>query len=246
MLSDIANAVPELRSLFNEGARTLLFLPLAHSFARLIQIGVVQARATMGHTPDVKNLVADLRAFRPTFVLSVPRVFEKVYNTARHTAQADGKGAIFDRAERVAIAFSEAKDAPRGAGLALRAQHAVFDRLVYGRLRAALGGHCESAISGGAPLGERLAHFCRGVGVTVYEGYGLTETSPACNVNLENAIRIGSVGRPLPGVTVRIDDDGEILIMGDHVFKGYWNNPAATAEALDGDGWFHTGDIGDV
>ena len=246
MYSDTANAIPGLGSLFREGARTLLFLPLAHSFARLIQIGAVQARATMGHAPDVKHLVDDLKSFKPTFVLSVPRVFEKVYNTARQTAQADGKGAIFDRAERVAIAFSEAKDAPRGAGLALRAQHAVFDRLVYGRLRAALGGHCHSAISGGAPLGERLAHFFRGIGVTVYEGYGLTETSPACNVNLEGAIRIGTVGRPLPGVTVRIDDDGEILIMGDHVFKGYWNNPAATAEALDGDGWFHTGDIGEV
>src|SRR6185437_5017579 len=207
-------------SLFHEGSRTLLFLPLAHSFARLIQIGVVQARATMGHTPDVKNLVADLQAFKPTFVLSVPRVFEKVYNTAKQTAHADGKGAVFDRAERVAIAFSEARDTPRGAGLALRAQHALFDRLVYSRLRAALGGNCRQAISGGAPLGTRLAHFFRGIGVTVFEGYGLTETSPACAVNLQNALRIGTVGRPLPGVTVRIGDDGEILIKGDLVFRG--------------------------
>src|SRR6185437_10970199 len=233
-------------SLFHEGSRTLLFLPLAHSFARLIQIGVVQARATMGHTPDVKNLVADLQGFKPTFVLSVPRVFEKLYNTAKQTARADGKGAIFDRAERVAIAFSEARDTPRGPGLALRAQYALFDRLVFRKLRAVLGGNCRQAISGGAPLGERLSHFFRGIGITIFEGYGLTETSPATNVNLENAQKIGTVGRPLPGVTVRIDDDGEILILGDIVFKGYWKNDAATAEAIDGDGWFRTGDIGEL
>jgi long-chain acyl-CoA synthetase len=246
MYSDITNAIPGLKSLFHEGSRTLLFLPLAHSFARLIQIGVVQARATMGHTPDVKNLVSDLKAFQPTFVLSVPRVFEKVYNTAKQTAHAGGRGGIFDRAERAAIAYSVALDSPKGPGLALRAQHSLFDRLVYGKLRAALGGQCTRAISGGAPLGERLAHFYRGIGITVLEGYGLTETSPACNVNLDNALRIGTVGRPLPGVTERIDDDGEILVKGDHVFKGYWNNEAATAEALDGDGWFHTGDIGEL
>src|SRR5262249_45611341 len=154
----IANAIPGLESLFHEGSRTLLFLPLAHSFARLIQIGVVQARATMGHTPDVKNLVNDLKAFQPTFVLSVPRVFEKVYNTAKQTAHASGRGGIFDRAERVAIAYSMAIDTPKGPGLALRTQHALFDRLVYGKLRGALGGQCTRAISGGAPLGERLAH----------------------------------------------------------------------------------------
>ncbi|MGI5181646.1 AMP-dependent synthetase/ligase [Dactylosporangium sp. CA-152071] len=242
MLSDIVNAIPELQSLFHQGARTLLFLPLAHSFARLIQIGVVQARATMGHTADTKNLAATLQSFRPTFVLSVPRVFEKVYNTAKQRAHADGKGAIFDRAERVAIAFSSAERP----GPLLRAQHALFDRLVYGKLRAALGGQCSRAISGGAPLGERLAHFYRGIGVTIFEGYGLTETSPATNANRDTGARMGTVGRPLPGVTIRIDDDGEILVQGDIVFKGYWNNPAATAEAIDADGWFHTGDIGEL
>ncbi|SDZ06372.1 long-chain acyl-CoA synthetase [Micromonospora pattaloongensis] len=246
MHSDISNAIPMLPDLFHAGARTLLFLPLAHAFARLIQIGMVQARATMRHAPDTKNLVAELQDFKPTFVLSVPRVFEKVYNTAKQKAHADGKGKIFDKAERVAIAHSEARDTPGGPGLGLKLQHKLFDRLVYGKLRAALGGHCATAISGGAPLGARLAHFFRGVGVTVYEGYGLTETSPAAAANLQNATRIGTVGRPLPGVTIRIADDGEILIKGDIVFREYWNNPQATAEAIDTGGWFHSGDLGEL
>ncbi|MEW2143688.1 AMP-dependent synthetase/ligase [Micromonospora vinacea] len=246
MYSDIANAVPVLPNLFNAGASTLLFLPLAHAFARLIQIGVVQARATMAHCADTKNLVAELQAFRPTFVLSVPRVFEKVYNAAKQKAEADGKGGIFARAEQVAIAYSEALETPGGPGLALRAQHVVFDRLVYRRLRAALGGRCRDAISGGAPLGARLGHFFRGVGVTVLEGYGLTETSPAAAANLPTGTRMGSVGRPLPGVTVRIEDDGEILISGELIFQGYWRNETATAETISADGWFRTGDLGQL
>ncbi|MEV4657666.1 long-chain fatty acid--CoA ligase [Micromonospora sp. NPDC049301] len=246
MYADIANAVPVLPNLFNAGAATLLFLPLAHAFARLIQIGVVHARATMAHCADTKNLVAELQDFRPTFVLSVPRVFEKVYNAAKQKAEADGKGAIFARAEQVAIAYSEALETSRGPGVALRAQHAVFDRLVYRKLRAALGGRCRDAISGGAPLGARLGHFFRGIGVTVLEGYGLTETSPAAAANLPTGTRIGTVGRPLPGVTVRIDDDGEILISGDLIFQGYWHNETATAEALSADGWFRTGDLGQL
>ncbi|MEU7977508.1 long-chain fatty acid--CoA ligase [Micromonospora sp. NPDC049081] len=243
MYADIANAVPVLPNLFRPGASTLLFLPLAHAFARLIQIGVVQARATMAHCADTRDLVAQLQEFRPTFVLSVPRVFEKVYNGARQKAQADGKGAIFDRAEKVAIAWSEAQETPGGPGFALRAQHAVFDRLVYRKLRAALGGRCRDAISGGAPLGARLGHFFRGIGVTICEGYGLTETSPAAAANLPTGTKIGTVGRPLPGVTIRIADDGEILIAGDLIFQGYWKNESATAEALV-DGWFRTGDLG--
>ncbi|MEU8389221.1 long-chain fatty acid--CoA ligase [Micromonospora sp. NPDC048843] len=246
MYADIANAVPVLPNLFNAGASTLLFLPLAHAFARLIQIGVVQARATMAHCADTKNLVAELQAFRPTFVLSVPRVFEKVYNAAKQKAEADGKGGIFARAEQVAIAYSEALETPGGPGLALRAQHVVFDRLVYRKLRAALGGRCRDAISGGAPLGARLGHFFRGVGVTVLEGYGLTETSPAAAANLPSGTRMGSVGRPLPGVTVRIEDDGEILISGELVFRGYWRNETATAETISADGWFRTGDLGQL
>ncbi|MCF0095111.1 long-chain fatty acid--CoA ligase [Micromonospora sp. MH99] len=246
MYADIANAVPVLPNLFNAGAATLLFLPLAHAFARLIQIGVVQARATLAHCADTKNLVGELQEFRPTFVLSVPRVFEKVYNAAKQKAEADGKGGVFARAEQVAIAYSEALETPRGPGLALRAQHAVFDRLVYRKLRAALGGRCRDAISGGAPLGARLGHFFRGVGVTILEGYGLTETSPAAAANLPTGTRIGTVGRPLPGVTIRIEDDGEILISGELIFQGYWHNEAATAEALSADGWFRTGDLGQL
>jgi long-chain acyl-CoA synthetase len=245
MYFDIANAIPELPSLFHPGASTLLFLPLAHSFARIIQVGCVQARARMGHAPDVKNLVADLQSLQPTFVLSVPRVFEKVHNTARQRATADGKAAVFNRAEQIAIRYSEALD-KSGPGIALRAEHALFNKIVYGKLRAALGGSCRAAISGGAPLGERLAHFFRGIGLDVREGYGLTETSPVTAANFDGAVRLGTVGRPLPGVTIRIADDGEIMIKGDHVFKRYWNNEAATAEALDADGWFHSGDIGEL
>ncbi len=245
MYADIANAVPVLPNLFGPNASTLLFLPLAHSFARLIQIGVVQARATMAHCSDTKNLVAELQEVKPTFVLSVPRVFEKVYNGAKQKAEAAGKGKIFARAEAVAIAYSEALETSAGPGLALRAQHALFDKLVYGKLRAALGGRCRDVISGGAPLGARLGHFFRGVGVTVCEGYGLTETSPAASANLPSFTRIGTVGRPLPGVTIRIADDGEILISGELVFQGYWRNEAATAEAIV-DGWFHTGDLGSL
>ncbi|SBT44945.1 AMP-dependent synthetase/ligase [Micromonospora auratinigra] len=246
MYADIANAVPVLPNLFREGASTLLFLPLAHAFARLIQIGVVQARATMAHCADTKNLVGELQDFKPTFVLSVPRVFEKVYNGARQKAEAEGKGKIFDRAEKVAIAYSEALETRDGPGLALRAQHTLFDKLVYRKLRAAMGGRCRDAISGGAPLGARLGHFFRGVGVTICEGYGLTETSPAAAANLPGHTRVGTVGRPLPGVTIRIEEDGEVLISGDIVFRRYWHNDTATAEALTPDGWFRTGDLGQL
>ena len=244
MLSDISNAIPVLPNLFRPGATTVLFLPLAHAFARLIQIGVVQTRSTTLHVGDVKKLVPELQRFRPTFVLSVPRVFEKVYNTAKQKAAADGKGAIFAKAEQTAIAYSEALDTPDGAGLGLKLKHKLFDKLVYGKLRAALGGRCNDAISGGAPLGARLTHFFRGIGVAIVEGYGLTETAPAAAANIVGHTPIGTVGRPLPGVTIRIADDDEILIKGDIVFPGYWKNQQATDEAIDADGWFHTGDLG--
>ncbi len=227
-----------------EGAATLLFLPLAHVFARMIQIGVVMARGTLGHTADVKNLLADLQTFQPTFILSVPRVFEKVYNSSEQKAEAAGKGKIFHTAAATAIAYSEAQD-HGGASIGLKAKHALFDRLVYGKLRAALGGKVRWAVSGGAPLGPRLGHFYRGIGLTVLEGYGLTETTAATAVNTPGMIKIGTVGRPLPGVTVRIADDGEVLVKGGQVFVGYYNNPEATRESLR-DGWFSTGDLGEL
>jgi long-chain acyl-CoA synthetase len=243
---ELGVAVQELPELFeNEDASTLLFLPLAHVFARIIQVGAVKSRTRLGHSADIKNLVADLQAFRPTFVLAVPRVFEKVFNTASQRATADGRGAIFDRAAETAIAYSRGLDRGRPS-LAVRAQHAVFSRLVYGKLRDALGGRCEYAVSGGAPLGDRLGHFYRGIGVTVLEGYGLTETTAALTVNLPGALKIGTVGRPIPGTSVRVAADGELLFKGGQVFIGYWKNDAATAEVLEGDGWFHTGDVGEV
>jgi long-chain acyl-CoA synthetase len=239
------NADATLANVFqDEGASTLLFLPLAHVFARMIEVGVVMARAELGHTADVKNLLADLATFQPTFILSVPRVFEKVYNSSEQKAEAAGKGKIFHAAAEAAIAYSEALD-HGGPGLALRAKHAAFDKLVYGKLRAALGGRVRWAVSGGAPLGPRLGHFFRGIGLTVLEGYGLTETTAASSVCTPGMMKIGTVGRPIPGVSIRIADDGEVLIKGGQVFAGYYNNESATAEALR-DGWFATGDIGEL
>ena len=237
--------MPGLSGLFNPDGSTLLFLPLAHVFARLIQCGAVATRTRMGHTADVKNLLDDLAVFQPTFVLSVPRVFEKVYNGARQKAHAAGKGKIFDAAEKVAIEYSEALDGS-GPSLGLKLKHGVFDKLVYSKLRTVLGGKCHAAVSGGAPLGARLGHFYRGIGLTIYEGYGLTETSAPSTVNLQTALKIGSVGRPLPGVSIRIADDGEVMIHGEHIFRRYWHNDAATAEAIDADGWFHSGDLGQL
>jgi long-chain acyl-CoA synthetase len=243
---ELGVAVEELDEVFGaDDAATLLFLPLAHVFARIIQIGCVKARVRLGHSSDITRLVADLGEFRPSFVLAVPRVFEKVFNTASQRAAADGRGAIFDRAAETAIAYSRGLDKGRPS-LAVRGRHAVFSRLVYGKLREALGGRCTYAVSGGAPLGERLGHFYRGIGLTVLEGYGLTETTAAVTVNLPDAHKVGSVGRPLPGTAVRVADDGELLFRGGQVFAGYWGNEEATAEALERDGWFHTGDVGEV
>jgi long-chain acyl-CoA synthetase len=245
-LDELGTAVRILDTLFDErGASTLLFLPLSHVFARIIQVGCVMMRVRLGHTSDVKNLVKDLGEFRPTFILSVPRVFEKVFNTASQTAHAGGKGRIFDAAAETAVAFSAAQDSG-GPGFALRAKHALYDKLVYGKLRAVLGGRVQYAISGGAPLGDRLGHFFRGIGVPVLEGYGLTETTAALSANLPDDIRIGTVGRPLPGVSVAVADDGELLFRGGQVMTGYWKNPEATAAAIDSDGWFHSGDLGEI
>lgn len=245
-LVELGTATSELHELFaDDDASTLLFLPLAHVFARIIQVGCVSSRTRMAHSADITSLVADLQDFRPSFVLGVPRVFEKVFNTASQRATADGRGKVFDRAAEVAIAYSRGLDKGRPS-VAVRAQHAVFSRLVYGKLREALGGRCTYAISGGAPLGERLGHFYRGIGLTVLEGYGLTETTAALTVNLPEAQKVGTVGRPLPGASVRVADDGELLCRGGQVFVGYWHAEEATAEALESDGWFHTGDVGEI
>ncbi|MGY1844127.1 AMP-dependent synthetase/ligase [Modestobacter sp. SYSU DS0875] len=244
-LFEVRNGITLLDRFINPDGSMLLFIPLAHVLARVLQVGAVDARTVIGHTPDIADLVGDLGRFQPTFVLAVPRVFEKVYNGAKAKAEGDGKGKIFDRAAQVAVDWSRAQDTG-GPGLALRLQHALFDRLVYGKLRAALGGRCAGAVSGGAPLGERLGHFFRGLGVTIYEGYGLTETTAAAAVNHDAAIRIGTVGRPLPGVDAAIAEDGEVLLRGGIVMRGYWRNEQATREAIDADGWFHTGDLGEL
>ncbi|MEU6997577.1 AMP-dependent synthetase/ligase [Nonomuraea sp. NPDC046570] len=226
-----------------QGKSALLFLPLAHVFARVIQVVFVETGAVLGHTPNMKNVAPDLASFQPTFLLGVPRVFEKVYNGAEQKAVAGGKGKIFARAAETAVAFSKAGS---HAGLGLRLRHALFDKLVYGKLRAATGGRLSAAVSGGGALGERLGHFFTGVGIEVFEGYGLTETTAPVAVNMPGANKIGTVGKPIPGASVRIGDDGEILTKGRHVFKGYWNNDQATAEAIDEDGWYHTGDVGEL
>jgi long-chain acyl-CoA synthetase len=242
--AECGNLVERLKPLFRTGeSSVLLFLPAAHVFGRMVELAAVMAPIKLGCVPDIKNLTDELASFRPTLILGVPRVFEKVYNSARAKAQADGKGKIFDKAAQTAITYSRALGTPEGPSIGLKFKHKVFDRLVYSKLRAVLGGRGEYAVSGGAPLGERLGHFFRGIGFTVLEGYGLTESCAATAFNPWDRQKIGTVGQPLPGSVVRIADDGEVLLHGEHVFQGYWNNEAATAEAL-ADGWFHTGDIG--
>jgi long-chain acyl-CoA synthetase len=228
------------------GASTLLFLPLAHVFARIIEVGCLEAGIVLGHCEDMAGLLPDLGSFKPTFVLAVPRVFEKVYNGAEQRAIGDGRGRIFARAARIAVAYSRAADAPGGPGLGLRLEHALYDRLVYGKMRAALGGRAQYAVSGGAALAERLGHFFRGAGITILEGYGLTETTAPVSVNRPDRQKTGSVGRPLPGVAVRIADDGEVLVKGKSIFPGYWQNQQATAETFTSDGWFRSGDLGEL
>ena len=235
-------ALPEVFE--TAGGSTLLFMPLAHVFARIIEIGCLESGAMLGHWQDMGSVANGLREFKPTFLLAVPRVFEKVYNTAQQQASASpAKSKIFAAAAAAAIAWSQAQNSGRP-GLSLQARHALFDRLVYGKLRAAVGGKVTYAVSGGAPLGERLGHFFRGAGITVLEGYGMTETSAAATVNKPSRNKIGTVGQPLPGTTAKIADDGEILVRGSIVLPGYWQNETATKDAIDADGWLHTGDLG--
>jgi long-chain acyl-CoA synthetase len=239
------NSQLELPQVVKEGNATLLFLPLAHVYARFISILCVHGGIRVGHQPDTKSVAAGMQSFKPNFLLAVPRVFEKVYNSAEQKAEAGGKGNIFRKAVQVAIDYSRALDTSKGPSFGLKLQHKVFDALVYKKLRAAMGGNVEYAVSGGAPLGERLGHFFRAIGLIVLEGYGLTETSAPAMIGRPDDAQIGKVGRVLPGCAVKIADDGEILLKGSNVLRGYWKNPEATKAAIQ-DGWFRTGDIGEL
>ena len=243
-LAECGNVVQGASDLFlKPGGSTLLFLPVAHVFGRMVQIGAITAGLHLAHCGDpATRLPIDLASFKPTFVLAVPRIFEKVYNGAEAKAEAAGKGKIFRKAAEVAIAYSENLDARKFKPL-LSIQHKLFDALVYSKIRHGLGGRVEAAISGGAPLGKRLGHFYRGAGVTILEGYGLTETTAGATLNLSSQLRIGSVGRPIPGTSIKIAEDGEVLIGGPIVMRGYWQNDAANQEAFDGH-WFRSGDLG--
>ncbi|MFZ9309746.1 MAG: AMP-dependent synthetase/ligase, partial [Candidatus Nanopelagicales bacterium] len=243
LVRNVTTAVPEVFA--DRATSTLLFLPLAHVFGRIIQIAMVETGLKVAFAPDIKNLVADLAVFKPNFLLAVPRVFEKVFNSAQQKATTEGKEKIFNQAADVAIEYSRALAAGK-VPVGLKVKHGIFDKLVYKKLRNAMGGNVKWSVSGGAALGERLGHFFRGIGLTILEGYGLTETSSASTVNRPTMLKVGSVGRAIPGVTLGIADDGEVLIKGPHVFKGYWHNDKATSEAIDVNGWFHTGDIGQI
>jgi long-chain acyl-CoA synthetase len=243
-LAECGNVVEGASDLFlKPGGSTLLFLPVAHVFGRMVEIGAIHAGLHLAHCSDpVGRLQPDLASFKPSFVLAVPRIFEKIYNGAEAKADAAGKGKIFRKAAEVAIAYSQAKD-KRGFNPLLTLKHVLFDKLVYSKIRAAMGGAVEAAISGGAPLGARLGHFYRGAGITILEGYGLTETTAGATLNLTKNIRVGSVGRPIPGTTIKIADDGEVLIKGPIVMRGYWQNDGANQEVFDGQ-WFKSGDLG--
>ena len=235
-----AKAIPEV---VNTQSKTLLFITTAHIFARFIAVLSIHGGVQVGHQADTKQLLPAMASFRPTFLLAVPRVFEKVYNSSEQKAESSGRGAIFRRAAVVAIAHSKALDAGV-VPLGLRLQFAVLDRLVLSKIRAAMGGNVRFAVSGSAPLGLRLGHFYRSLGITILEGYGLTETTAPISVNIPSNFKIGKVGPPLPGVSVRIADDGEIQARGINIFDGYWKNPEETANVFDGE-WFKTGDIGE-
>jgi len=245
-LSECGNVVNGASDLFlKPGGSTLLFLPVAHVFGRMVQIGSITAGLHLAHCSDLTKLPADLASFKPTFVLAVPRIFEKIFNGAEAKADAAGKGKIFHKAAEVAIAYSKALDTKKISPL-LKLQHGLFDKLVYAKIRAGLGGRVEAAISGGAPLGERLGHFYRGAGIRVLEGYGLTETTAGATLNLTSAHRVGSVGKPIPGTTIKIAEDGEVLIKGPIVMQGYWQNDAANKEVFDSNGYFKSGDLGKI
>lgn len=240
----IEGAQDGMAEVLADGSSTLLFIPMAHVFARFIAVMSVASGVLVGHEPDTKDLMHAVATFKPTFLLAVPRVFEKIYNSAEQRAALAGRGGAFKAATDVAVAHSEALAAGR-VPLGLRVKFALFDRLVYSKLREAMGGRVQYAISGSAPLSPRLAHFFRSVGVLILEGYGLTETTAPATVNRAAEVKIGTVGRALPGVEIRIADNGEVLVRGVDVFDRYWNRSDATDEAFV-DGWFHTGDLGEL
>ncbi len=239
------NAAAELPELVNDRQNSLVFLPMAHILSRYVSVMAIYAGIRVGHLGDAKQVAKVLPDFKPTFLLAVPRVFEKVYNGAELRATAAGKGKIFKLAAETAIDYSKSLDSAKGASLGLKLRYKLFDKLVYSKLRAAMGGNVRYAISGGAPLGARLGHFFRGIGLIVLEGYGLTETSAAAVIGRVAWQKIGKVGRALPGTGIKIADDGEIWLRGINVMRGYWRNEAATREAFEGD-WFRTGDIGEL
>jgi len=239
------NAMLELPEVLVPGRSTLLFLPLAHVFARFVEVLTVHAGVKVGHKSDAKDVGPAMVSFHPDFLLAVPRVFEKVYNAAEQKAEAGGKGDIFRKAAMVAVNYARTKEEKGAAGLSLTLKHAIFNILVYGKIRAAMGGQLRYAISGGAPLGSRLGYFYAGIGLTVLEGYGLTETTAPAMIARPSQIKIGKIGRTLPGCGVKIADDGEIWLRGNNIMRGYWRNPTATKETFDGD-WFKTGDIGEL
>ncbi|MBW3620618.1 MAG: long-chain fatty acid--CoA ligase [Actinobacteria bacterium] len=242
---DAVQSLKVIHELVQPGDSQLLFLPLAHVFAKILTLSSIETGAKVGFATSIDKLQEELPIFQPTFLAAVPRVFEKVLAGAQQKAAADGKGSIFDKATDIAIQYSR-EEQDGSVGLGTKVKHTVLDKLVYGKVRAAFGGRLRAAVSGGGPLGERLAHFFNGVGVQIYEGYGLTETSPVLTCNSPAQWRIGTVGKPIPGTTVRIADDSEILARGGQIFQGYYNNEEATREAVDEDGWFHTGDLGSL
>jgi long-chain acyl-CoA synthetase len=239
------NAQAVLPQVVCPGGSTVLFLPMAHVFARFVSVLCASGGVLVGHQPDAKNVAPAMQSFHPTFLLAVPRVFEKVYNSAEQRAEGAGKGKIFHTAAETAIAWSMALDTKKGPSVGLTIRHKLFDVLVYKKLRAAMGGQVKYAISGGGPLGARLGHFYRAIGLIVLEGYGLTETTAPVTIGRPDNLKIGKVGFPLPGCGVHIADDGEIWLRGTNVLKGYWNNVDATKSTFDGD-WFKTGDIGEL
>ena len=230
--------------LWGDNVRLLLFLPLAHVYARCLQLLSLAGEGVLGHTPDARTLLPDLQSFAPSYILAVPRVLEKIYNAADAKAGSGAKLKLFRWAAKVAIAYSRALDTPQGPSGSLRRAHAVADRLVFRKIRGLMGPNARFIISGGGPLGQRLGHFYRGLGLVILEGYGLTETIGPVSVNTDWLNKIGTVGPPVCGNEIRIGEDDEIQVRGLGVFSTYHNNPSATAEAFTADGWFCTGDIG--